>query len=84
MIQHAISKPSLVNLISKTPNWYSIYQFTHWFIFQNGDYYVIVDVPVDSTSSTSLKKQRHVDLIKTHPVLDRQNLSVKRATTQLI
>ena len=28
-IQHAFSKPSLVNLISKERTWYSIYQFTH-------------------------------------------------------
>ena len=49
-IQNAFSKPSLVNFISKTQTWYSIYHFTHWFTLQTGNYEVIFDVWVDSVS----------------------------------
>ena len=50
-IEHAFSKPSLVSMISKvTQNWYSIYQLTHWFTLQNGDFDVFIEFCVDSTS----------------------------------
>ena len=61
------SKLSLVNFILK--DWYSIYQFTHWFTLQNGDYGIIIDFGINSTSAMSLKKvQHHVDLIRMHAV----------------
>ena len=43
VFQHAISKPNLVNLISKDAK----YQFTSWFTLQPSDYGVIFDFRVD-------------------------------------
>ena len=42
-IQHAFSKLSLVNVISKDANLiFSIYQFTNWFTLETSDYDVII------------------------------------------
>ena len=56
MIQHASSKRSLVNLISKDGTRYSIYQFTHSFTLQTSDYDVIFDFFVETASLTSHSK----------------------------
>ena len=58
MIQFAFSKPSLVNLMSKDANLVFFFiSFTHWFNFQNGDYGIIIDFRINSTSlGMSLKK----------------------------
>ena len=72
MIQHAFSKPSLVNLISKDANlvfYLSLYKSIH---YSTRDHDVIIEFPVDSMSlTTSFKKkkmQRHSDLIKAYAV----------------
>ena len=66
MIQHAFSKQSLVNLISKDANlvfYLSVYPFFN--TLQTSDYDVIFDFCIDSAAlATSLKMQRHHDLIK--------------------
>ena len=49
-IQHAFSKPSMINSISKDATWYSIYQFTHCFILQASNYDAIFDLCVYSAS----------------------------------
>ena len=58
MIQHAFSKPSLLNLISKDVNlvfYLSVYLFLK--TLRTSDYDVIFDVCVDSASlATSFKK----------------------------
>ena len=58
MIQHAFSKPSLVNLISKDANlvfYLSVYPLLN--ALQTSDYGVIFDVCVDLASlATSFKK----------------------------
>ena len=58
MIQHAFSKPSLVNLISNDANLvYSFYQLNHCFTLQTSNYDVIFDLCVDSASlAESFKK----------------------------
>ena len=61
MIQHAFSKPSLVNLISKYARaWYFIYQFTHCFTLQTSDYEVIFYFRVDKASLATSFKKRNV------------------------
>ena len=62
MDQQVFSKPGLVNLISKTQTWYSIYQFTHCFTLQTSDYDVLFDFCVNQ------KVQCPRDLIKAHAV----------------
>ena len=66
MIQHAFSKPSLVNLISKDANlifYLSVYPLLN--TLQTSNYDVIFDFYVDLASlATSFKVQRHHDLIK--------------------
>ena len=55
-IQHAFSKPSLVNLISKDANLVFYYQLSHCFTFQTSDYGIIFDFCIDSASLASFKK----------------------------
>ena len=55
--QHAVSKPSLVNLISKDGAGCSIYQLTYCFSRQTSDFDIIIDICDDSVSlATSFKK----------------------------
>ena len=56
-IQHAFSKPSLINLISIDANLVLYYQFTHCVTHQTSDLDLIFDFCVDSaTLATSFKK----------------------------
>ena len=66
MIQHAFSKPRLVNLISKDVNlvfYLSVYPLLN--TLQTSDYDVIFNVCVESVISDVIQKeQHHHDLIK--------------------
>ena len=55
MIQRVFLKPSLVKFLSKDTS-HIFYQFPHRFTLQTGDFNIIINFQVNSTSSTSFKK----------------------------
>ena len=56
MIQRALEAEPGKLFYHKTLALYSIYQFFHWFTLQTGDFNLIINFRVYSTSSTSFKK----------------------------